>query len=227
MDVDLGSSRWRKHTAIGDNILRIGFEAVFEKEAQPFFEEKYFSELNLDLSGDSRHSRLQILEFLKNKERKMIHCANGKETSDKIYFPSNMSCSEMYNGMVGGATYFVPIVASPNADHYNVVLQRKNRFINGRLPLMVCGREGEKEPFGFSLWKEGKPRDRFHVSLVAPNKSGVFNPVYIFFESGSEEALKLFRVEVRNPVIEPAKGITFDWSQRPLADAPKCLRTMI
>lgn len=108
---------------------------------------------------------------------------------------------------------FVPRFTKEGELFRRIVFRRKMLpgFPDEGRKQMMLARFGEKEPFGFSCWKEGDRGTAGYVSLAFPGKSETFIPVFLRIDEYPEIIFhKIEAEEVKNGVLVLSRAVSCD-----------------
>lgn len=119
----------------------------------------------------------------------------------------------VYEMKTGSKILFVPRFTKDGELFRRIVFRRKMLpgFPNEGRKQMMLARFGEKEPFGFSCWKEGDRGTARYVSLAFPGKSETFIPVFLRIDEYPNPVfLKIEAREVENGVLVLSRDASRD-----------------
>lgn len=129
----------------------------------------------------------------------------GDEYRCRYYNPAIIRHSEIGSEIeIGSKVLFVPRFTKDGELFRRIVFRRKMLpgFPNEGRKQMMLARFGEKEPFGFSCWKEGDRGTAGYVSLAFPGKSETFIPVFLRIDEYTDPVfLKIEAREFKNGVL--------------------------
>ena len=162
----------RSKRAYVDPFLKVGLEATLARGALPQYTE-------------GMKDFLERVPPEAEDWKKMIHRAKSgvrgsilgpqpyQETKDKYYSP--LVGPEAFLGQSLRKVSFLRHIT--NVDWWKLSFERRSQEKRSPAPWMCCGRDGEKEAFGFNAEKDEKKSH--YLSLAYPGKTGVFEPLFI------------------------------------------------
>ena len=161
----------RSKRAYVDPVLKVGLEATLPINAQPKYTEVMKGFLCTVVPPEDWKN---MIHRAKSGVRDSILGPQPyQETKDKYYSP--LVGPEALLGQSLRKVSFLRHIT--NADWWKLSFERRSQEKRSPTPWMCCGRDGEKEAFGFNAEKNEKKSH--YLSLAYPGKTGVFEPLFI------------------------------------------------